>query len=386
MNNQLNLIQKALSNQDAEGLCRLLPWNQLELTPVNLRNEIQDLLKNNTNISKIIPDTYSNFIVAYLKFVLGNNFDTFLTMFKVYTGERLAYNVWLIPFTKHLIRGMVHLSILNDKLMASYSEKTRITANAELGRLCAMVSKDSSDICSILLYIVNSQFSVLFSLDGMKPSLDILRMLPNFLPTDLKCPKSDTVMFNFKAGKIALHFHRFAMAEKHFQIAFQKCIPTLKAKRTILLKYLIVIKMIRGVLPSEFLLKEFHLDQYFSNLCLHLSKGNFLMFTKELEIQRSWLLKNGLYLLIEQHTRIVLYRNLFQRIYRIMESNSISVSLLWQITQKMNADDTVEEIECLLVSMIDQGIIKGYISHDKNVIVFRKSNTFPLLHTIATQA
>lgn len=37
----------------------------------------------------------------------------------------------------------------------------------------------------------------------------------------------------------------------------------------------------------------------------------------------------------------------------------------------------IEEAECLVANMIYKGLIKGYISHERQMVVLSKANAFP---------
>ena len=84
----------------------------------------------------------------------------------------------------------------------------------------------------------------------------------------------------------------------------------------------------------------------------------------------------GVYLVLEQ-LKSIAYRSLFKRIALITENtrislNSCAVALSW-LGKEMDLD----EIECVLANLIFHNKVKGYISHQKRVLVVSKTDPFP---------
>jgi hypothetical protein len=50
---------------------------------------------------------------------------------------------------------------------------------------------------------------------------------------------------------------------------------------------------------------------------------------------------------------------------------------MWQDTET-----DLDEIECLLANLIVQRTLKGYIAHEKRVLVLSKTNAFPALASV----
>lgn len=54
--------------------------------------------------------------------------------------------------------------------------------------------------------------------------------------------------------------------------------------------------------------------------------------------------------------------------------------MFWKIISKLVPIEGLSrlDVESMIVSLLDQGFAKGYISPDRKIIVFRKSNAFPM--------
>ena len=76
---------------------------------------------------------------------------------------------------------------------------------------------------------------------------------------------------------------------------------------------------------------------------------------------------------------VVARRLALQKSQAALPVKSLQVALA-SINKEMDAD----EIECILANLIFKGYIKGYISHEKRVVILSKTNPFPPLNVIKT--
>ena len=73
-----------------------------------------------------------------------------------------------------------------------------------------------------------------------------------------------------------------------------------------------------------------------------------------------------------------MYRNFFKRIQQITESTRLSVHTFQAITSWLGESMDLDEIECILSNLIFKNIVKGYLSHQKRIMVIGKSDPFPI--------
>ena len=61
------------------------------------------------------------------------------------------------------------------------------------------------------------------------------------------------------------------------------------------------------------------------------------------------------------------------------KESRLSIELVFQLHQAMDpaSDVDIDEIECLLANLIYKGNIRGYIAHEKRILVLSKDNPFP---------
>eukprot|EP01027_Heterolobosea_sp_BB2_P015078 GEZU01021608.1.p2 GENE.GEZU01021608.1~~GEZU01021608.1.p2 ORF type:complete len:131 (-),score=67.13 GEZU01021608.1:227-619(-) len=124
----------------------------------------------------------------------------------------------------------------------------------------------------------------------------------------------------------------------------------------------------------------------FLQLTEAVKSGNLKVFIQCLDENQDYYIKKGVFLILEK-VKTIVYRNLFKKIYKILNTSRIPLTAYEQCIRSMMglADIDVEEIECIVAGLIYQGYIRGYIAHEKKfLIVSTKANyePFPLLKTL----
>lgn len=78
------------------------------------------------------------------------------------------------------------------------------------------------------------------------------------------------------------------------------------------------------------------------------------------------------------------YRNLFKRVYLVLEQPNLSLVDVARAFKWQGLPMDLDEIECILANLIFRGYVRGYLSHTKRILVLSKSNPFPTLAVIAS--
>jgi hypothetical protein len=95
------------------------------------------------------------------------------------------------------------------------------------------------------------------------------------------------------------------------------------------------------------------------------------------------------YLVLEK-LRTVILRNLFKQLYLLAPAprHQLKLPMLAAVMHSLGqtsatagetggATESLDELECTLANLIYSGYIKGYIAHEKRVLVLSKANPFP---------
>ena len=86
--------------------------------------------------------------------------------------------------------------------------------------------------------------------------------------------------------------------------------------------------------------------------------------------------RRGTYLLLEK-CKMICYRNLFKRIYKIVGKEQIRLDCIAQSFKWLGMPIDLDEVECILANLIFKQYIRGYLSHEKRILVLSKKEPFP---------
>ena len=147
----------------------------------------------------------------------------------------------------------------------------------------------------------------------------------------------------------------------------------------LILRYLIPAQILQGSLPSQELLNRYQSLKIYAILAKAIRKGNLDLFDKMFSEHQATLIEWGTWLIVER-TRLLVVRQLFKKIWGMLEKPSrLGIDVL-QRGLAISANDknlSTDDVSCLIVNLIDKGYMKGYVSFEKQVLVLSNSDPFP---------
>lgn len=123
------------------------------------------------------------------------------------------------------------------------------------------------------------------------------------------------------------------------------------------------------------MLDKYGLDE-FKPLVVGIQKGDLRAFQAGLVEHQDGFIRQGTYLMLEK-CKTVCYRNLFKRVHIILEKHQISLHQVANAFKWLGMPMDLDEIECIMANLIYRGYIRGYLSHQKRVLVLSKREPFP---------
>ena len=108
-------------------------------------------------------------------------------------------------------------------------------------------------------------------------------------------------------------------------------------------------------------------------------RGDLRTFNAGLDLHQDLFIRRGTYLLLEK-CKTVCYRNLFKRVYLVGKNErkeKIPLRDMAKALQWLGKEMDMDEVECVLANLIFCGKVRGYISHEKRVLVLSKKDPFP---------
>ncbi len=238
----------------------------------------------------------------------------------------------------------------------------------------APLSEDGSKKVGVL-YIVNQLFAMYFRLNTLRLCKNLLR------PVETRnLHKSgntgDIVTYRYFVGRLNMFEDLYDLAEENLNYAFQHCHKDAVGNKKRILNYLIPVKMLRGRLPTEALLQKYQLVEYIP-LVISIRRGDLRTFHKTLATHQDEFIRRGTYLLLEK-CQTVCHRNLFKRIFRILEKHQLPLDNVVNAVKWLGMDMDLDEVECILANLIFRGYVRGYLSHSKRILVLSKKDPFPI--------
>ncbi|KAK7033557.1 COP9 signalosome (CSN) subunit [Paramarasmius palmivorus] len=231
-----------------------------------------------------------------------------------------------------------------------------------------------------IYYIVGLILKCYFRVRRISLSKNVLRALDanRDIPDLSVYPKSHQVTFRYYLGMLRFLNEEYAMAEEELTRAFYQCHTRAQANQARILIYLLPLRILKGHLPSEELLQRFPLvRELFAPFVSAIRNGDIKAFDRALESSESKLVELNLYLTVEK-AREVCLRGLFRKVWIASDKSSrVPISMFHASLQISGLDIEVEEAECLVANQIYKGFMRGYISHEKQMVVLANTNAFP---------
>ncbi|XP_063729536.1 PCI domain-containing protein 2-like [Symsagittifera roscoffensis] len=230
-----------------------------------------------------------------------------------------------------------------------------------------------------MLHLVNQLFKIYFRMNNTKLCKPLIRAIEGSnLKNDYM--KAQLVTYKFFLGKIELVEGNFDAAEESLTYAFNNRHPSCYENTRKVLNYLVPLKMLKGVMPSRYVIRKYDLTEY-RRISEAIKVGNVRLLQQHLDDKQLRYVAMGIFVVMEKLI-LLAYRNLFKKIYNIMnQTHQLNLNLFFEALKFCGPDEDIEfdETEFIVANLIAKGFIKGYISHQHAVLVVSKQNPFPAL-------
>lgn len=249
-------------------------------------------------------------------------------------------------------------------------------------------------------YIASLLFKTYFKLESISLSKNIVSAIAaaaTDMPELLEYPTSHVVPYSFYVGVIHFLEEDYEAAEEHLMQAWRLCWNRARRNLVLILTYLIPCRLITAnKLPTTRLLNSYsELRRLFGPLCKAVKSASLASFDHEMEKAGPILVKRRIYLTLER-SRILVYRNLFRKMYQIRTelvstgestetvgipaSRKVPIAAFGaaiKLSEKSKNRLEQEEVESLIANLVANGLMKGYISREHRMVVLNKDGVFP---------
>lgn len=251
-----------------------------------------------------------------------------------------------------------------------------------LFRVCASDNRSSPEDSKRrgMLILVNQLFKIYFKINKLHLCKPLIRAIES---SNIKEQSglAQIVTYKYYVGRKAIFDSDFKNAEECLTYAFEHCHKKCQKNKRQILINLIPVKILLGQMPKANLLVKYDLTQ-FEEVMKAVKEGNLLRLKNAMAVHETYFIKCGVYQILEK-LNIITYRNLFKKVFLITSTHQIPVESFLTTLKFMGMNNIdIDEVECIIVNLIYEGKIKGYISHQHRKLVVSKQNPFPALSSL----
>ncbi|KAI0271969.1 hypothetical protein BGY98DRAFT_1004457 [Russula aff. rugulosa BPL654] len=296
---------------------------------------------------------------------------------------------WTLPALFATLRDLRDLAFDSDVQARDLSQKSdcmeeaaRIISKAFSNCVTDRTSSYQMSRKWGVYYVVGLVLKSYFRVRRISLSKNILRALEanRDIPPLHEYPRAHQVTYRYYLGMLGFLNEDYTKSEQELTFAFYNCHLEARNNQERILTYLIPLRILRGHLPSTELLSRFPvLDELYAPFISAIRKGDIQGFDAALDKFERRLIDLNIWLTLEK-AREICIRGLFRRVWVVSEkSNRIPVAMFHSSLRVSGMDVSSEEAECLVANMVYKGYMRGYISHEKQMVVLANTNAFPRL-------
>ncbi|CAN6624600.1 hypothetical protein TRVA0_010S00386 [Trichomonascus vanleenenianus] len=412
-------LNAAVKRQDGIAVARLLSITNVGI--VQIAQSTNEASVNRDITSKFRDALWGDIAVAYWRVAVqvGSKQD----LVGAYTAQNVLLTIanraaektdnWVLPVLYTIAKELRQIAVMADKQLSSNDHKVEEAmlekATRTINRSFTICLNDRNTELSEsktwgTYFFVGELFKVYFRLGNHSLAKSVVKVLNSKekdLPPLAEFPKAYIVTFLYYLG--VLHFidENYKKAEDKLGEALRLCHRNAAANRESILTYLIPAKiMASGALPrAEYLAKHYpkahRLFTEPDGIVESLRAGDVSAFDSAVARRRDILVRKSLYLCTER-LRVLAALRLLRKVHHAHGAGN-RVPTSWfaaglrlkgyfedplaledepQETEDPMAD-MLDETEALIATLMAQGRIKGYISHDRRTVVLSNSTPFP---------
>lgn len=389
----LQLLERCWKTQDGEKIGTFISLRHDHTTNSTLQQE-----KPENMVSRFISPPFDELVSYHLKcmyFIANNNYleayhhqsNLAQTLTKIIQSQKEEN--WFLP--------VMYTVCLDLRLLAQRAERSKLgtadkpgeilekAAECLMGcfRVCAADNRSSDEDTKRLgmLTLVNQLFKVYFRINKLHLCRPLIRAIESS-PFKESFSLSQRITYRYFVGRKAMFDSDYKAADEYLTYAFENCHKMSKKNKRLILIYLVPVKMLLGYIPSKQVLEKYDVLEFWE-LVNAVCQGDLKSFDEIIEKHEAFFIKCGIYLIVDKLKNIA-YRNLFKKVYLILNTHQIPVEALQSALEYLGQTDVdLNETQCIVANLIFEGKIKGYISHQHRKVVVSKQNPFPALTSLS---
>ena len=345
-----------------------------------IRRSINEVV---TSQGRLNPEKWSQFLISHYSFLISDDsrldkLTQSIAHFSLVFQDALQGS-WSLPVVYGFIRKVFTLMPTSQVGKSTKRLEAVVSELQKLLGTCQRTSEKPPDSKLMgLIGVMNMLFRLYFRINNLQLCVNLLKIVNNphsKLPGLRYFPMGQQVEFRYYEGRLSVYEQQIGKAEECLEYSFAHCLPGSVRNKRVILQYLIPVKATRGKFPSRNLLEKYSQTNYIP-LLEAIKQGDIRTFEAELRRNQDLFITAGI-LIMMQNLVLVAYRNLFKKTYLILKQSQIPLQRFVTALGVVGGGVEMDGLECVLVTLIAKGWVKGYISHEKAMIVLRKVDPFP---------
>ncbi|XP_060524402.1 PCI domain-containing protein 2 [Cylas formicarius] len=348
-----------------------------------------------TIVEKFLSPPMDELVIYHLKCLYAISKEDYLSAYQQQSSLTQSFTRILQSQKEENWSLPLMSAICSDlRLIAQQAEKQRFGVTEKPGeylekaaeclmgcfRICAADNRtDERDTKRKgMMALVNQLFKVYFRINKLHLCKPLIRAIESN-PFKESFSLSQQITYKYFVGRKAMFDSDYKTADQYLTYAFENCHKASQKNKRLVLIYLVPVKMLLGYIPSKKVLEKYNVTEFW-DLVQAVCQGNLKWFDEIMEIHETFFIRCGIYLIVDK-LKIIAYRNLFKKVYLILNTHQIPVEALKTALEWLGQDVDLDETQCIVANLINEGKIKGYISHQHRKVVVSKQNPFPPLTT-----
>ncbi|KAF7385663.1 hypothetical protein HZH68_012969 [Vespula germanica] len=392
MDSYIMQLRRMWLNQDGDVLADLLSLRHNHILISNIGSEATM-----TKAMEHLSAPFDDLVLYHLKTIAAMNKDDPFTMY-TYQSSAVQSLTKILQMQKEenwMLRVM-NVMCLELRLLAVCTESSKTNRNMKPGEVlekCAECLMGCFRVCAAdnrsseydtkrwgMLALVNQLLKVYFRINKLHLCRPLIRAIESS-PYKDHFALAQQITYKFFVGRKAMFDSDYKTADTYLTYAFEHCHKNSSKNKRLILTYLVPVKMLLGYMPKKTLLEKYNLMEFWE-LVESVKKGDLRSLERVMAKHETFFIGAGIYLIVEK-LKLIAYRNLFKKVYLVLNTHQIPVQSLLSALEMHGIEDVdMDETECLVSNLIYEGKIKGYISHQHKKLVISKQNPFPILSTI----
>lgn len=389
----LQLMERSWKNQDAMKIASFLSLRHDHANYVNLHQDNPEEM-----VKRFVSAPFEEMVSCHLKclfyiarkeYLEAYHYQSMETQVLTKIIQAQKEENWFLP--------VMYTVCLDLRLLAQRAELVRAETTDKPGeilekaaeclmgcfRVCAADNRSSEEDTKRIgmLALVNQLFKVYFRINKLHLCKPLIRAIESS-PFKESFSLSQQITYRYYVGRKAMFDSDYKAADEYLTYAFENCHKQSKRNKRLILIYLVPVKMLLGYIPKREVLEKYDVIEFW-DLVQAVCQGNLKLFDELMEKHEAFFIKCGIYLIVDK-LKIIAYRNLFRKVYMILNTHQIPVEALQTALVFLGQTDVdLDETQCIVANLIYEGKIKGYISHQHRKVVVSKQNPFPSLTSLS---